>query len=256
MDGQVVGVNTAILSPTGGSVGISFSIPSDLANAVVSQLREFGETRRASIGIRVQEVDRALAKSLKLDEPKGAIVTNVVKNKPAEEGGLKVGDLILKVGERSVPSNRALFRIIAETRIGSPVNITVLRKGKEKVLAVTPERLKERVTKENLAGDKADPEMANLDVMGISIEALSDDVRKTHKIKSETGGVRVLSVSSRSAAAGKLREGDIIEQVNFEDVTTPKEFEDAVADANENDQTITLLVNRSGNYIFYSFENA
>lgn len=255
MDGEVVGVNTAILSPTGGSVGISFSIPSDLAKAVVSQLREFGETRRASVGIRVQEVDRALAKSLKLDGPKGAIVTHVVKDKPAADAGLKVGDLILKIGNKDVPSDRALYRIIAESEIDKAVNITVLRKGKEKVLSITPERLKEKVTKENLDGEKPDPDNANMDVMGVSIEALGDDVRKTHKIKSETKGVRVLNVSSKSPAAGKLQEGDIIEQVNFEDVTSPKEFETAVTNAEENGQTVTLLVNRRGNYRFYSFEN-
>lgn len=256
MEGEVVGVNTAIISPTGGSVGISFSIPSDLANSVVKQLRTHGETRRASIGIRVQEVDRTLAKSLDLDEPKGAIVTNVVDDKPADKGGLKVGDLILKVGGVDVPSNRALFRIIAETEIGESVSITVQRKGAEKVLSVIPERLKEKVTAENLKGDKPDPEMANMDVIGISIEALSDEVRRTHRVKSETKGVRVLSVSSMSPVAGKLQEGDIVEQVNFEDVTSPKEFEDAVNSAMESDQTVTLLVNRRGNYVFYSFENA
>jgi len=249
MAGEVVGVNTAILSPSGGSVGISFSIPSDLTKSVVGQLRKHGETRRASIGIRVQEVDRTLAKSLKLDEPKGAIVTHVVDDKPADKGGLKVGDLILKVGSQEVPSNRALFRIIAETEIGEEVSVTILRKGKEKVISVTPERLKEKVTKETLEGEEPDPENANLDVMGVSIEAISDDVRKTHKIKSETN-------SSKSVAAGKLVEGDIIEQVNFEDVTSPKEFEDAVKAANDNEQTVTLLINRRGNYVFYSFESA
>ncbi len=256
MAGEVVGVNTAIISPTGGSVGISFSIPADLADSVVKQLREYGETRRASIGIRVQEVDRTLAKSLGLDEPKGAIVTNVVDDKPAEKGGLKVGDLILKVGNVDVPNNRALFRIIAETEIGKSVDITVQRKGAEKILSVIPDRLKEKVTADNLKGDKPDPENASKDIIGISIEALTDDVRKSHRVKSETEGVRVLSVSSRSPAAGKLQEGDIIEQVNFEDVTSPKEFEEAINLATENSQTITLLVNRRGNYVFYSFENA
>ncbi len=256
MDGEVVGVNTAILSPSGGSVGISFSIPSDLTKSVISQLRKHGETRRASVGIRVQEVDRTMAKSLKLDEPKGAIVSHVVKDKPAEEGGLKVGDLILKVGSRDVTSDRALFRIIAEQDVGKAVNFTILRKGKEKVLSITPERLKEKVTKENLTGDKPDPEDENKDVIGISIEALSEDVRKDNKIKEETQGVRVLSVSSRSPAAGKLMEGDIIEQVNFEDVTSPQEFEDAITDLEEGGQAVTLLVNRRGNYIFHSFETS
>ena len=256
MDGDVIGVNTAIISPSGGSVGISFSIPSDLAKSVVKQLRDFGETRRASIGIRVQEVDKNLAKSYKLDEPMGAIITSVVSGKPAEDAGLKIGDLITKVGNIDVPSDRDLFRIIAETEIGKAVNITVIRKRKEKVVSVTPERLKEKVTKDNLHGDKPDPDDANKDVMGISIEALSDAVRREHKIKSETIGVRVTEVSTQSAAAGKLKEGDIIEQVSFEDVNSPKEFEEAIKTAEENDQTVAFLVNRGGNYVLYSFETS
>jgi len=256
MEGEVVGVNTAILSPSGGSVGISFSIPSDLTTSVIAQLREYGETRRASVGIRVQEVDRALAKSLKLDGPKGAIVTHVVKDKPASKGGLKVGDLILKVGNRDVPNDRALFRIIAETDIGEEVNFTILRRKKEKVLSITPERLKEKVTKENLGGDKDDDEETSVDVFGVSIEGLSDEVRKVHKIKKETNGVRVLSVSSKSPAAGKLQEGDIIEQVNFEDVGSTDEFEKAIKEAEDAGLPVTLLVNRRGNYIFHTLESA
>ncbi len=254
MDGEVIGVNTAIVSPSGGSVGISFSIPADLAVSVVKQLREYGETRRGSIGISVQEVDRGIAKTYGLDSAKGALITRVIKDKPAEEAGLKVGDLISKVGSREVESDRALFRIIAETEIGKPVDVTIIRKRKTKVVSVTPERLKEKVTKDNLHGDEPDPELENMDVMGISIEALSAEVRKVNKIKSEIKGVRVISVNSRSPAAGKLREGDIIEQVSFEDVTTPKEFEAAIKSAEENNQTVTFVVNRGGNYVFYSFE--
>jgi len=130
----------------------------------------------------------------------------------------------------------------------------VLRKSKEVSLTVTPERLKETVTKDNLFGDKPDPEMANMDVMGISIEALSKEVRRTYKIPSETNGVRVLSVNSRSPAAGKLREGDIIEQINFEDIASPQAFKDAVKAAEDEQLTVTFLVNRDGNYIFFSFD--
>ncbi|NNE58355.1 MAG: Do family serine endopeptidase [Hellea sp.] len=256
MDGEVIGVNTAIISPTGGSVGISFSIPSDLAGSVVAQLKEYGETRRATIGIRVQEIDRKLAKSLKLDEPKGAIVTRVTEGKPGDEAGMKVGDVILNVGGVDVDNNRELFRIIADTKVGKPVDVTVLRKKKRRVLSVTPDRLKEKVTKDNLKGEERNPDMADLDIMGISIEGLTDATRRTHKIKPEVEGVRVLLVNSRSPAAGKLREGDIIEQVNFEDISTPKAFEDAINSARDNGQTVTFMVNRNGNYIFYSFDSA
>ena len=109
LEGEVIGVNTAIVSPTGGSVGISFSISSDLAESVIAQLREYGETRRGRLGVAVQEVDKGLAQSYNLDEPKGAIVTRVVEDSPAGEAGFKVGDLILEIGGEEVPNQRVLY---------------------------------------------------------------------------------------------------------------------------------------------------
>lgn len=252
MQGEVIGVNTAILSPTGYSVGISFSIPADLAQSVVGQLKKYGETRRGSIGIAVQAVDRDLAKSYRLDEPKGAIITRVVKDSPAAAAGFKVGDLILKIGTVDVPDQRALYRMIAEAEIDAPVDVTVIRKRKQRVITVTPERLKEKVTKEERAKREQDAENADRVAMGISVEALTEDVRSEHKIKSEVEGVRVLRVNRNSEASGKILEGDIIEQIAFEPVTSPKAFEEAVAAASEFDRPITILVNRAGNYVFYS----
>lgn len=252
MAGEVVGVNTAILSPTGGSVGISFSIPSDLTQSVIRQLREFGETRRGSLGVAVQEVSKGLAKSYKIDEPKGAIVTRVVKDGPADEAGIKVGDLILEIGGEAVPHQRALYRMIAEAAIDAPLDITVIRKRKRRTLTANIERLKEKVTKDDLAQKEKDEQDADRVAMGISVEALTEEVRKTNRIRSNVEGIRVVKVSSSSEAAGKILEGDIIEEVNFEPVTSPKAFEEAIAAAAEFDSPVTILVNRRGNYVFYS----
>lgn len=252
MSGEVIGVNTAILSPTGYSVGISFSIPADLAQSVLKQLREFGETRRGSLGVSVQAVDKDLAASARLAGPTGAIVTRVVKDSPAEKAGIKVGDIILEVGGAEVPNQRVLYRMIAEAKINAPVEITVIRKRKRKTLTAVVERLKEKVTKDDLAKKEREERDADRTAMGISIEALTEDVRSKYKIKSEVKGVRVIEVSPRSEAAGKVLPGDIIEEVGFEPITSPHEFEQAIEAAKGVGRPTTLMVNRGGNYIFYS----
>ncbi len=254
MDGDVIGVNTAIISPTGGSVGISFSIPADLANSVVGQLRRYGETRRGRLGVNVQEVDKNLAKSYRLDKPMGAIITRVTEDSPAEKAGLKVGDLILQVGDKDVPNQRVLFRIIAESEIDKTVNLTIIRKRKRMDVPVTIERLKETVTKEDIENADKGEDGVDTVAMGISVEALTAETRREHRIKKETNGVRVVKVDNRSQAAGKLLEGDIIEEVAFEAVNSPEEFEEALNAANEFARPITILVNRGGNYLFYSLD--
>lgn len=252
MQGEVIGVNTAILSPTGYSVGISFSIPSDLAQSVIRQLREYGETRRGSLGVSVQEVDKDLAKSVRLDAPTGAIVTRVVKDSPAAKAGIKVSDIILQIDGETVPDQRSLYRMVAESKIGVPLDVTVLRKRKRKTVSVTMERLKEKVTKDDLARLEKDEQEADRVAMGISIEALTDGVRRKHKILPSVKGVRVVKVSTRSEAAGKILSGDIIEEVSFEPVEMPEAFEEAVTAAKDSGRPITILVNRGGNYVFYS----
>ena len=252
MDGEVIGVNTAIISPTGGSVGISFSISADLAESVIGQLRQYGETRRGRLGVNVQAVDANLAESYRLDRPKGAIVTRVSDGSPADKAGLKVGDLILKVGDIDVPNQRMLYRIIAETEIDKTVNLHIVRKRKRMDIPVTIERLKEDVTKADLENkDEAEQPFDSV-ALGISVEALSDATRREHKIKSEIQGVRVVKVDKRSEAAGKLLEGDIIEEIAFEAIDSPESFEEAVTAAREYNRPITILVNRGGNYLFYS----
>ena len=252
MGGRVIGVNTAILSPTGGSVGISFSIPSDLAQSVISQLREYGETRRGTLGVNVQEVDKNLAKSYRINKPKGAIITRVLKGSPADRAGLRKGDLILKVGDQDVPNQRVLFRAIAESEIGAEVTLTIVRKGKPVKIPVTIERLEEDVTKEDLKAAKNKPGEADRAAMGISIEALTEETRRKFKIRSEIQGVRVVKVDARSQAAGKILEGDIIEEIAFKPVTNPDEFEEAINAAGVFNRPVTILVNRGGNYLFYS----
>jgi len=252
MDGDVVGVNTAILSPTGYSVGISFSVPAELASSIVDQLREYGETRRGYLGVRPQKVSNAIAKSYGLDSPYGALVTTVIADSPADKGGLQKGDLITHLGGEKLESSRLLSRKIAESEIDEVLKVSYIRKRKERTAKVTIERLKEQVTEE----EKVRREQAENDIdrvhSGIAIEALSDDTRKKYRIGDEVKGVRVVKVEKNAEASGKILSGDIIEEVGFEAVTSPKEFEEAMATAKEFDAPVTILINRGGNYIFYA----
>ncbi len=252
MEGEVIGVNTAILSPTGYSVGISFSVPSELASSIVDQLREFGETRRGYLGVRPQKVSNAIAKSYGLDEPYGALITTVVAKSPADKAGLRKGDLIIELGGKKLESSRLLSRRIAEAKIDEALEVTFIRKRKTKTTKVIIERLKEQVTEEEKARRKQAAEDVDRIAMGIAVEALTDETRKKYRIGDEVKGVRVVKVEKRAEASGKILSGDIIEEVGFEAVTSPKEFEDAVAAAKEFDSPVTILINRGGNYIFYA----
>ena len=252
MQGDVIGVNTAIISPTGGSVGISFSIPSDLAENVVGQLIEYGETRRGYIGIRTQRVSPDLARAYRLDEPKGAIIRSVVSDGPADKAGLQKGDLILRVGDEEIENTRVLFRAVADATIGEDVEVEFLRKRRRQTVTVRIERLEEELSDEERLQLEVDQGNAERSIGGLSVEALTEDVRRANRIGPDVTGVRVVRIAKRSRASGKILPEDIIEEVAFEAVKTPAEFEAAMEQAMEENEPVTLLINRGGNYIFYA----
>ncbi|MEL6873825.1 MAG: PDZ domain-containing protein, partial [Pseudomonadota bacterium] len=144
MNGEVVGVNTAIISPTGGSIGIGFSVPSDTATLVIDQLRRYGETRRGWLGVNIQTVTDELAKSLKIAANRGALISSVAKDGPAEAGGLKAGDVILTFDGRPVKNMRALPRLVARTGEGKTVEVGIVRDGASMTRSITIGRLDER----------------------------------------------------------------------------------------------------------------
>jgi len=241
-----VAMNTAILSPTGGSVGISFSVPADLAQSIAAQLIEFGETRRGYLGVRPQAVTNAIARSYGLDKAQG------VEDSPADKGGLQRGDLILSIGGKPLKASRLLSRMIAESEIDKPVEIEIIRKKKRKTLTITIERLEEKLSDEEKIRREVAAGNAERSVAGISVEALSEDVRDRNRIDDDIKGVRVVKVDKRATASGKILKGDIIEEVGFEPISTPAEFAEAMEAAAETDEPVTLLINRGGNYIFYA----
>ncbi|MBB5667053.1 serine protease Do [Rhizobium leguminosarum] len=143
MKGEVIGINTAIISPSGGSIGIGFSVPSELASGVVDQLREYGETRRGWLGVRIQPVTDDIADSLGLDTAKGALVAGVIKGGPVDDGSIKAGDVILKFDGKTVSEMRDLPRVVAESSVGKEVDVVVLRDGKEQTVKVKLGRLED-----------------------------------------------------------------------------------------------------------------
>jgi len=260
MDGDVIGVNTAIYSPTGGSVGVGFSVPAAIATNVVDQLREFGEIRRGWIGVRIREVSEELAEGLDLDKPKGALVEDVTKEGPAEEGGVEIGDVILSFDGKDIEEMRDLPRAVAETPAGDTVRMIVSRKGKTQTLKITVGLLD---AEGNAVSDEEDEEVveeSGEEVLGMTLSGLDRKQREANGIKADQEGVLITDVESTSAAAKKgLRRGDVIVEVAQEAVTTPEEVTKKVAAQKaEGKSSVLLLVSRGGDVRFVAlrFEEA
>jgi serine protease Do len=243
MDGEVIGINTAIFSPTGGSVGIGFSVPSDMARTVVSQLREFGRTRRGWLGVRIQPVSDEIAESLGLDGAKGALVASVFDDGPAREAGILAGDVILKFDNKVVPHVRQLPRIVADTVIGKDIDVEVWRKGEIVKLQVQVGELKEEkvVVAKAKAGPEADT--STIDALGMTLSSMTDDLRKRFEVREGVAGVVVTKVETDSAAAEKgIRPGDIIVEVGQEEVSSPDEVVDKVTAVQESKRKSVLIL--------------
>jgi serine protease Do len=225
MYGKVIGINTAIVSPTGGSIGIGFAVPAKTAAAVVEQLQQYGETRRGWLGVRIQGVSDDLAEGLGMKEAKGALIAGVNDKGPADKAGLQAGDVIVKFDGRDVPSVRELPRMVADTPIDKKVDVVVLRKGKELTLKVELGRLEEGekvAAKETTTKpDAAKP--AATAVAGATLGPLDQEARVAFKIKDQiVKGVVVTAIAPGSAAADKrIQPGEVILEVGQEEVTSP-----------------------------------
>ena len=225
LGGEVVGVNTAIISPTGGSVGIGFSVPSNLVNKITSELIKSGRIRRSWMGVNVQDADENLVRAYKASAKGGVIVTRITDDGPADKAMLEVGDLILSFDGQPVASVRELTRVIADTPIGKDVPVRLVRDGRARTFTVTMGELEEQT------GDEAAqlPDLpASANDLGADLTGIDDDIRRRYGIPKDVDGVVVTSVSARGPAYGKLLRGDVIVEVNFERVTTVSETLDKV----------------------------
>ena len=224
MEGEVIGINTAILSPSGGSIGIGFAIPSSLAQPIVDQLIAFGETRRGWLGVRIQNVDDTIAESLGLGEARGALVAGVDDKGPSKAAGLEPGDVIVTFDGKPIKESRDLPRLVGQTAVGKAVDVIIMRKGKEKTIRVTLGRLEEG---EKLAKGEA-PKVAEPSVkktLGLEVSTITDELRKRFQIKEGVKGVLIVKVDPSAAAAEKrVSAGDVIVEVQQDNVATPDDL--------------------------------
>ena len=264
LKGNVIGINTAIFSPTGGSVGIGFAIPANLAKPVIDQLIKYGRTKRGWLGVRIQTVTDEIAESLGLDKARGALVASVTRNGPAEKAKLRAGDIVLEFDGKPVSDMRALPRIVAETSIEKRVVLKYWRDGKEHKTKVDIGELEKAEDDGLLAerGDKKPKEspkeatQTEIKTVGMSVSVINKTARETHNIPNDVDGVLITKTESRGEAAKKgLNSGDVIVEINQQAVTEPTALEDIIKQARkDNKSSILLLVNREGDVRFVALK--
>jgi len=244
MDGEVIGVNTAIISPSGGSIGLGFSMASNTVDPVVKQLKEYGEVRRGWLGVNIGSVNDEMAKALGLDEPTGAIIRDVFDG-PAKDAGLKTMDVIVMFDGKEVADSGALVRIVGGTPVGATVKTIVLRDGKRMSIDVV---LGKRPEPNALAqGDKpAEPEQQGL--LGMQLSEITPDMRSDMNLSDEVTGVLLLSVEADSlAAASGLAAGDVITDAAQNPVEEIADLVEQVENATDaGRESLLLLVRRDG----------
>jgi serine protease Do len=244
MDGEVIGINTAIYSPSGGSIGIGFSIPSDLAKTVVAQLRDYGHARRGWLGVKIQQVTPDIAESMGLNEPSGALVASVEDGGPAAAASIRGGDIILKFDGQDVKEMRTLPRIVAETEIGRQVPITVWRDGHELTLNAKVGELPDDQKVASAAPDKPAPvaptELADL---GLKLAPITPEARDHYQLSQDQKGVVITDVASGSPASDRgLKPGDVIMEVQQQEVNSPADVVDRVDRVRKSDRRSVLML--------------
>ena len=247
MDGDVIGINTAIYSPSGGSIGIGFSIPSNMAKTVVEQLRKYGHARRGWLGVRIQQVTPDIAESLGLKDPSGAMVAGVNNGGPADKAKIQNGDIILKFNDQSVKEMRNLPRIVAETDIGKEVPVVVWRNGKEVMLTATvgemPEDDTTKVASATPSDKPAPPKPLELSGLGLKLAPITADNRDKYQLGQDQKGVVITDVMPGTPAADKgLKAGDVIVEVQQEEVNSPADVQDRVDSVRKSSRKSVLML--------------
>ena len=246
----MIGVNTLIISPTGGSIGLGFAVPSKTVAGVVDQLRQFGELRRGWLGVRIQQVTDEIAESLNIKPARGALVAGVDDKGPAKPAGIEPGDVVVKFDGKDVKDPKDLSRVVADTAVGKEVDVVVIRKGDEETKKVTLGRLEDN-DKVQQAAAKTKDEPAEKPVtqkaLGLDLAALSKDLRTKYKIKDSVKGVIITGVDGNSDAADKrLSAGDVIVEVAQEAVTSAADVKKRVDQLKKDGKKSVLLLVANG----------
>jgi len=249
LKGEVVGVNSAIFSRTGGNIGIGFAIPVDLAKSIVTQLQATGKVVRGWLGVLIQPVTPELAQSFGLKESRGALVAEVTPESPAAKAGLQRGDVIIKFNDKAIEDSRALPTLVAQTSVGTKATVTILRSGEEKTFPITLGELSDQQAKAELGE-------ASSENWGMTVADLSPEIARRFQIENDQKGVVVSEVEPGSPAGeAGLRPGDVITEVNRQSVTSVKDFTQAAATTKEQ-ETLLLLVQRGDFSSFLALRKA
>lgn len=251
LDGQVIGVNTAIYSPNGGSVGIGFAIPSNLVEPVIAQIRDNGQVERGWLGVQIQSMTPDIADAMGLDQHGGALVSEVLPGSPAEKAGLLSGDVIVSVNGGPVEDPHDLARIIAQQPAGSDVKLSLWRSGETLSIDATTGKMPPRDQLAGMQNDALPGGVFHSDALGMDLAALTPDTRAELDVPDDMTGVVVVDVNANPALDKGLRAGDVIREVGHTGVTAPKQVDSLFRlAAGATKKPVLLLINRHGRNIF------
>jgi serine protease Do len=252
LDGDVIGINTAIIAPgQSGSIGIGFAIPANAAANVITQLIKYGETKRGWLGVRIQQVTKEIAEVEKLKNTKGALVASVGERSPAEKAGLKAGDIILKFDGKNIDTMRVLPKLVSNTEVGKTVKLEIWRNKKLITKKLTLGRLESsddfkaenKKTKTEIKEKDSEIETLNIKVRNITAKDIKD-----RKLNKNLKGVIITSILNKSVVAGMLKEGDIIIEVQKNKVLNSKQLNQLIESIyKKGEQTLLLTIINSDN---------
>ena len=245
LDGEVIGVNTLIISPSGGSIGIGFAVPSKTVAGVVDQLQKFGELRRGWLGVRIQSVTDEIAESLNIKPARGALVAGVEDKGPAKPAGIEPGDVVVQFDGKDIKEPKDLSRVVADTAVGKEVDVVIIRKGQEETHKVTLGRLEDtdKVQAAAKSNDQPVDKPVTQKALGLDLASLSKDLRTRYKIKDSVKGVVITGVDGTSDAAEKrLSAGDVIVEVAQEAVGNAGDIKKRVDQLKKDGKKSVLLL--------------
>jgi len=248
-DGTVVGINSWILSSNGGNIGLSFSIPIEVAASSIEQLLEFGRVSRGFLGVNIQSVSRDQAEAFELDRPAGALVTRVEPESPADRAGIEVGDVILRFNGETLEVHTDLPPLVGMVRPGTEVDVDISRWGEDITLSVEIEEREELGMAEDGRSEDSAPPSNDL---GLAVEPLDEEMRR--RIGNPEGGVLISQVESDNAYRAGIRRGQVILMINNQSIDSVDDFEDIVASLDDSRTVALLLHLPNGNTTFVAYQ--